>query len=1042
MKKHIIILVFLISTSLNLAAQANIYVSGTVKDAKGEALIGVSITIKDVPGMGTVTDLDGHYKLKMEPYHTLVFTYIGYETKEVLVKDQHTVNIIMKEAAANALNEVVVTGMGTQKKLTVTGAVTNVDIAQLKQYSTSNLSNALAGNVPGIIAMQTSGQPGQNTSEFWVRGISTFGANSSAYILVDGAERNSIDDINIEDIASFTVLKDASATAIYGSKGANGVILITTKHGQAGKVNISAKIESSYNARTITPKFVDGITYANLINEANVTRNKGVVYQPEELALIRSGLDPDIYPNVDWEKVILKPGAGSYRANINMSGGGSTARYYISIAYTDDQGMFKTDRILRKDYDTNADAKRWNYRVNTDVNLTKTTLVSVGVSGSLQMQNSPGLGNAANGNYNLWGELFGYNALLTPVVYSNGYIPAMGTGDPNNPTVMMNPWVESTQTGYNEIWINNIQTNINLDQNLDFITKGLHFVGRFGYNTDNQNEIDRHRWPELWKALNRNSTTGQINWQHLKDASDMVQTSGSIGDRYDFVDLLLSWDHSFAKLHNTGVTMRYTQDERMNSNAQNIGSDIRNGVAKRNEGLAGRFTYNYALRYFFDFNFGYTGSENFAPGHRWGFFPAFSGAWNIGEEKFVKKHIKWIDLFKIRYSHGKVGNDNLGDNNRFPYLYTISGSTTGYNWGTSDYTHWFGGTHYTQMASPYVTWEIATKNDLGTDISFFDGHFSATLDYFSEKRTGIYMVRNFLPEITGLESAPSANVGSVSLKGFDGNFAFKEKVGMVGVTFRGNMTYSKNKVLNEDEENQVYAYQYLSGYRVNQQRGLIALGLFKDYDDIRNSPKQQFGVVQPGDIKYKDINGDGVVDRNDQVAIGATSTPSLIYGLGASVTWNGFDFNFQFQGAGKSTFPIMGKCVWAFSANQWGNIYQGLVDNRWISRDISGTAATENPNASYPRLSYGGDNNNQQTSTFWMRDGRYIRLKNLDIGYTLPKILTNKMHLTSLRLYVTGTNLLTWSPFKLWDPEQGPSNAYGENYPLVKSFTIGMTLNL
>lgn len=412
MRKYIILFALLLGISLNLQAQETVTVKGKVIDAEGIPMVGVNISVIDAPGLGTITDLDGDYQLKMKRYQRLAFTYLGYETVEVLIKDEFDINVTMKEAEASVLDEVVVTGLGTQKKITVTGAVTNVKVDELKHYSSSNLSNALAGNVPGIMAMQTSGQPGKNTSEFWVRGISTFGASNSALILVDGFERNNLNEINIEDIESFTVLKDASATAIYGSKGANGVILITTKHGEAGKVNITAKVETSYNARTITPKFVDGNTYAALANEARVTRNMGVLYQPEELEILRLGMDPDLYPNVDWMNVLLKDGASSYRANVNLSGGGSTTRYFASISYVEDEGMYKTDETLRRDYDTNANYRRWNYRLNVDMDITNTTLLKIGVSGSLAKRNSPGLGDN-----DVWGELFGYHAISLSLIH-------------------------------------------------------------------------------------------------------------------------------------------------------------------------------------------------------------------------------------------------------------------------------------------------------------------------------------------------------------------------------------------------------------------------------------------------------------------------------------------------------------------------------------------------------------------------------------------------------------------------------------------------
>ena len=1040
MKKYLAIFLLMLVVPLTISAQQTITVTGTVTDTQDEPMIGVNITVKDVAGLGTTTDINGNFSIKMEPYHRLVFSYIGYDDVEVLVKEQHTVNVKMKESEASVLDEVVVTGMGAQKKLTVTGAVTNVNVGDLKRFPTSNMSNALAGNVPGIIARQTSGQPGKSTSEFWIRGISTFGASSSAYILVDGFERSSLDELNIEDIESFTVLKDASATAIYGSKGANGVVLITTKRGKAGKINIDAKVETSYNTRTITPEFVDGLSYASLMNEALVTRNLGMAYQPEELELFRTQMDPDFYPNVDWMDLILKNGAWSYRANLNMNGGGNTARYFVSASYTEDQGMYNTDQTLRDDYDTNANYKKWNYRMNVDIDITKSTLLKLGIAGSLAKRNSPGLAD----NEMLWGMLFGYNPIATPVYYSNGYAPISHRDNVNK----LNPWVASTQTGYNEDWQNNVQTNVTLEQNFDFITKGLKFVGRFGYDTDNSNWINRHRQPDLYKANGRRQETGEIIYEKMFSAYDMTQSSGSSGKRREFLDLLLSWERAFGN-HHGGVTFRYTQDSEKRT--VDIGTDIKNGVSKRNQGLAGRFTYNWNYRYFVDFNFGYTGSENFAPGNQFGFFPAFSLAWNVAEESFVKNNLKWMNMFKIRYSHGKVGNDNIGDNNRFPYLYTIA--TTGYNsegkpnyvynWGFGDYGKSFIGTHYTQMASNGITWEVATKDDLGIDLSLFNDKFTATVDYFHEKRTGIFLTREFLPDITGLESKPKANVGEVKSQGFDGNFALKQKLGEVDMTIRGNITYSKNEVLEKDEENQVYSYLYQKGYRVDQVKGLIAEGLFADYDDIRTSPKQEFGTVQPGDIKYKDVNGDGVVNDNDKVAIGATTTPNLVYGIGASFAWKGIDVNVHFQGAGKSTFPIYGKCVYAFSESDWGNIFKDMISDRWVDSETAaklGLHANENPNATYPRLTYGENKNNQQTSTYWMRDGRYIRLKNLDIGYTLPKSIVNKLHFNNIRIYIAGSNLITWSKFKTWDPETG--NPRGEAYPLTKSVTMGLSVNL
>ena len=1014
--------VLLLSCILGAQAQESIVVTGVVTDKNKEPLVGVNITVGDMVGLGTITDINGKYKIKMEPYHRLIFSYIGFDKVEVLVKEQRVINVAMQESEASVIDEVVITGTGAQKKLTVTGAVTNVNVADLKVNPTGSISNALAGNVAGVLAMQTSGQPGQNSSEFWIRGISTFGASNAALVLVDGFERN-LDEINIEDIETFVVLKDASTTAIYGSRGANGVILITTKHGKAGKINIDAKVETTYNTRTITPDFVNGYNYASMINEARITRAQEPLYQPYELEILRLGLDPDLYPNVNWKDVLMKDGAMTYRGTVNMNGGGATARYFVSASYIEEQGMYKTDENLRKDYDTNANAKRWNYRLNTDIDITKSTLLKVGVSGSLKKVNEPGLGG------DIWHSIMGQTPISIPLVYSNGYIPAYGTGNQTN------PWVLATQTGYNEVWENKIQTNVTLEQKLDFITKGLSFVGRFGYDTNNKNNIKHEKWPEQWKAQRFRDENGELVFERISTEQKMRISSGASGERLEFFEAILQYDRGF-KEHHLGGTLKYNQDSKIMT--VNIGDDIKKSIPRRHQGLAGRVSYNWNYRYFADFNFGYSGSENFATGHQFGFFPAFSVAWNIAEEPIIKKSLKWMNMFKLRYSYGKVGNDNFGDNVRFPYMYTI-GSGGGYQWADYNYDKNFGGKIYTDLASNNVTWEIATKHDIGVDLSLFNDKFTATIDYFHEQRDGIYMTRDHLSSMIGLNGKrPKANVGSVLSEGFDGNFAYKQKVGDVNLTIRGNMTYSKNEILERDEAYNVYEYQMDEGHRVDQAKGLIALGLFKD--DIRNSPRQDLGSVQPGDIKYKDVNGDGVINDGDRVAIGATTKPNLIYGMGISAQWKGLDVNLHFQGAGKSTFFIDGPSVYAFSSGTWGNILSDLVENRWIDSSISNNPATENPNASYPRLSYGGSGNNFRQSTYWLRNGSYLRLKTLEIGYSLPKSMVNKIHFNSMRLFFIGTNLLTFSSFKLWDPELGSSN--GEKYPLAKMFTLGLSVNL
>lgn len=551
MKRYIFNLFLLFCCTFSLYAQNSsvevqtnkIEVEGLVTDEYKEPLIGVNVIIKDIPGLGAITDIDGKFKIKMEPYHRLVFSFIGFENQEILIKEQKTIRVIMKEATATALDEVVVTGTGAQKKITMTGAVTNVDVNTLKT-STSSITNALAGNIAGVMARQTSGQPGNNISEFWIRGISTFGAGSSALILVDGFER-SMNELNIEDIESFTVLKDASATAIYGSRGANGVVLITTKRGKGGKVQIDAKVETTYNTRTITPDLIDGYTYASMMNEARTTRNQEPFFPEDKLYILRNGLDQDLYPNVDWMDVLLKKGAPTYRATINMNGGGSLARYYVSASYVDEGGMYKVDKGL-KDYNTNANYRRWNYRLNVDMDITKTTLLKVGVSGSLDKKNEPGMSS------NIWASAMNYNPVSVPIMYSNGYTPAFGSNDEQ-----INPWTIATQTGYQETWNNKLQTNITLEQDFSFITKGLKFIGRYGFDTNNYQWINRKKIPELWRAEQNRASDGSLVMRKIRDEQLMSQEANSTGERKEYLEAELHYDRTFGN-HMVGAVMKYS----------------------------------------------------------------------------------------------------------------------------------------------------------------------------------------------------------------------------------------------------------------------------------------------------------------------------------------------------------------------------------------------------------------------------------------------------------------------------------------------------
>ena len=1017
-----------------------IEVTGTVTDENGEPLIGVSVMPKDEAGLGAITNVDGVYKIKIPAYTRLVFNYIGMEQQEVLIKEQTTANVKMKTKEDNVIDEVVVTGTGSQKKLTLTGAVTTVD-PELLRTPTASLSNSFAGVVPGVFARQTTGNPGDNVSEFWIRGVSTFGAGASALVLVDGFERD-LNDINPEDIETFTVLKDASTTAIYGSRGANGVLLITTKRGRDGKTRINGKVEYSYSTRTKTPEFVDGSTYARMMNEALKSRNMTPAYSDDDLYLLDNQLDPEIFPNVNWMDLLLKDGAPTFRANVDVNGGGANARYFASVSYVEEGGMYNSDSAL-KDYKTNANYHRWNYRMNFDLNITKTTLLKIGVAGALEKQNQPG------SIYDeVWTSLMGYNAIATPVKYKNGRWGSQGSGNHNN------PWVLVTQYGYNEIWKNTINTTAELTQDFGFITPGLSAIVRYGYDIYTDNGNKHWKAPEGWQAERLRDSNGELVFTKKVDEQLMIANPYSNGQKKEFFEAEIHYARNFG-LHQVGAILKYTQDGTTN-NSQNdyvnqssddpieqMNIDFQRtiqGIDRRHQGLAGRFTYGYANRYFIDFNFGYNGSENFAKHNRFGFFPAYSAAWNLGEEPWIRKVAPWIDMFKIRYSYGKVGNDYLST--RFPFQGRfMTDDNDRYifgDFGTSNYT--YNGISYLMLANKDITWEVARKHDIGIDFYLFGNKFSGTIDYFRETRDGIFMTRNYLPQIIGVSNSqqPSANIGKVRSTGVDGNIAYTEKIGQVNLTVRGNFTYSKSKILEYDEQYSHYAYSRNSGFRVDQARGLIALGLFKDYDDIRYSPDQSAlkgdFEIAPGDIKYKDVNGDGKINDNDIVPIGSTTKPNLIYGFGISAQWKGFDFNVLFQGVGESSFFINGFTVYPFSEGSWGNILTDVVGNYWS------LGKNEDIHAKYPRLTYGNNSNNNRASTYWLRDGSYLRLKNLEIGYTLPKAFVSSMHIQNVRFYFMATNLLTFSEFDLWDPELGSSN--GQQYPLSRTFTLGMTINL
>ncbi|OJV33282.1 MAG: SusC/RagA family protein [Bacteroidales bacterium 36-12] len=1026
MKKILSIIAVILFCSSAIFAQQKT-VKGVITDENGEPLMGVSIVVKNTSN-GTITNLNGEYSIRVDSYDVLVVKYLGYKQVEIpVIKNVFDLQL---EEDSEKLQEVIVVGAGQhQKKATLSGAITTVEVGRLR-VSSANMSNALVGNVVGIIGHQTTGEPGENTTEFWVRGISTFGANAKALVLVDGIER-SLDQLNYEDIESFSVLKDASATAIYGSRGANGVIMITTRRGAAGKVNINVKQEYGYNTRSRTPQYTDAFTYASMANEAKATRYQAPLYSSQDLEIIERDLDADLFPNINWQDVILKPGASNYRTTVSVNGGGASARYYVSGSYYNEGGIYKTEKET-----TNVSYERYNYRMNTDVDITKTTLLRVGVSGYLVNQTKP-----RPSSDEIWESLSNLTPLTVPRMYSNGLIPTYGTGGTMNPEVQLN------KTGHKRVWQNKAETNITLEQDLKFITKGLRFIGTFSFDSENNSTVTRTKQPELWNAGRIRDRNGNLVMTRVSQETPFRLDSGEPDGRYRYyTEAKLDYSRKFGDDHTvTGLLMYYQQERQRIFKYDTTNAKV--AIPFRNIGLSGRVTYGFRDKYLLDMNFGYNGSENFEPGKQFGFFPALSAGWVISEEKFIKENVWWLNMFKIRYSYGLVGEDKLTSDEkdyskRIAYTYLIEGSD-GYTFGEFN-TNKIGGYRITGFGSPGLTWEKAIKNNLGIDFVFLNNKISFTTDIFKDHRKDIFMQRGNMPFSTGLQDKISdtwANIGEMESYGIEGVASYSDKIGEVNYTLRGNFTFATTNVIEHDEADNALYYQMTRGYRLNQTRGLISLGLFENEQDIANSPKQTFGAYLPGDIKYKDVNGDGVIDNKDVVPIGHTTVPSFVYGAGLSLQWRSFDFNMLLQGAGMVDFYIGGNSIYLFSGETVGNILEKMTDpkDRWIEN------VNENPNAVIPRLSYGANANNFQRSTYWLRDGRYLRLKNLEFGYSFPKRWVNAVHATNMRLGFIGTNLLVFSPFDWWDPEIGNrSGAYykdGAKYPISRNFSFNFTIN-
>ena len=1018
--KILYIILACLTCTLSLAAQSGYTVSGVVMTEEGEPLVGVAIQYKNDPTKGMITDIDGNFVLNNVPANTtLIFSYIGYKDFSMVVTGNKTRQTIALKEDSNQTEEVVVVGRGTQRKISVVGAVTNVKANDL-QVPAASVTNMLGGRVPGIIAVTRSGEPGSDFSEFWVRGIGTFGAGSSALVLIDGIEGD-LNTLDPADIESFTVLKDASATAVYGVRGANGVVLVTTRRGKSGKlsINVKSNVGISYSART--PNYVDAPTYATLANEASIVRGGRPVYNDAELRLFQTGLDPDLYPNVNWRDVMLKDYVWNHQHHISVNGGGSNARYYMSVGIQHKDAIYKQDKGI-KNYDTNVGYNKYNFRANIDANLTKSTNLELGLESVIVNNAFPGYGD---NNQALWDAQANMTPVTVPVVYSDGTLPAYGAD-----ATQQNPYILLNYTGYKKKSEMTNSVRLKLIQDFDRWVKGLKVDALMSISTFSSLLQTQLKTPALYYATGRKKD-GTLGLIEKVSKADDKYSSTNLTTRKIYFEGRVNYERLFNEKHRVGGLLLYYMDDFVTGEAQ----DLIASIPKRYTGLAARATYSFKDTYFIEGNLGYTGSEAFEKGEKFGIFPAISGGWVPTQYEWVQNNLKFIDFFKIRGSYGVVGNDRM-NGVRFPFLSTMQQGSGAGMWG--------GGNNIleSQEASQNLRWEKAKKLDIGIDAQLFHNKVDLTVDFFHEKRTGIFQQRASIPEEMGLATQPWANIGAMESWGADGNISYMHQFNKDwNLTVRANFTYTNNKLTAYEQSGVKYPYQSYIGTPYGNQRGLIALGLFKDQEDIDNSPKQTFmSNVMPGDIKYKDVNGDGIINTDDEVLIGNSTVPRLQYGFAFELRYKRLSVSALFEGVGIVDFMYGGNGFYPFTGKQTGNVLSIVADpaNRWIPASYSGNPATENPNARFPRLTYGSNANNERNSTFWMENGRYLRLKNVQITYDFISPFFKKIGLQGCQLSLIGDNLACWDGVKLWDPAQATGN--GAVYPLQRVFTLQANL--
>lgn len=1000
-------------------------------------IIGANVWLKN-SSVGTITDVNGKYSITIDGVGgVLEFSYIGMKKQEVAIGDQKSINLTMSPDT-EVLDEVVVVGYGHQKKESVIGAISTIDMAKINVPG-SSISNVLAGQLAGIVAVSRSGEPGKSSAaDFYIRGVSSFKGSATPLVLVDGIERE-LDLVDTDDIATFSILKDASASAVYGVRGANGVILLTTKKGKEGKPQINVRAEAGMTSPTKMPKMLRSPEWADLYNEASGTE----YYKREDIDKYRDGSDPDLYPNVDWQKAMFNDLASNQRVNLSITGGGDVVRYYVSGSFYNEGSIFKSSKGLY-DYDASINYNKFNFRANVDISVTKSTTLNVNMANIYENKTTPS-GNGQNQNWSeddLWNYTIWTSPNAFPTAYSDGTIAAPSTDSGHN------PWNLLMHSGYREQFWNSSQALIGLQQDFGAVwepLKGLNGNFKFSWDAWNTSTQRRAKDPTQYHAKGREEDGTLIFGDPIRPGGgELGYDRKTDGTRTTYMEASLNYDRVFGQKHRVGALFLY--NHKIHNRTQD--GDKFKSLPYKNQGIAGRATYGFKDTYFAEINVGYNGSENFARGHRFGLFPAAAIGWMMSNEKWFEPATKVVDLLKLKASYGIVGNDDIGGQRRWIYESTIAGTgdQVDYHYGESGNSPGSGqGIRIGDVENLLVSWEEAKKMNIGIEFSLFN-KVKIQADYFREERSGIFLERQGLPSIVGLSSVPYTNIGETLNQGFDGTIEYSQKVGNVFLTARGNLTYNRNELVNNDAPDWQYKYQnqigkpFGSGGKL-QPFGLVALGLFESEADIANSPEQMFGSYRVGDIKYQDINGDGKIDPLDKVAMGYTNLPEIIYGFGATAQWKNWDINVFFQGVGHTTFFLSGSSIQSpFSQN---NLERSAVNEDVFNRVWrAGNTAEQNANVLYPRLTKGGgagQTNNEQTSSWWLRNGSYMRLKNFELGYTMPKSLMGKTFIKTLRFYLSGNNLLTFSEFKLWDPEKG--NGDGNGYPPNRVVTFGFNAN-